>query len=350
MNTEELTKSLFDLRKLKIEHREYMRVLEEAYTEFALAEPATVVMVVGPTNVGKSRVCEVVSDRLVPKNPDAVSRYRHLITVQAANVNAGEFSMKNFTLRALEEVRHPIYGESESMESAMSYVPRTRTTEGNLRLALEKAMKYRQTKWFNIDEAHHILKVRGEDGPANILDSLKCLGNTTGAVIGFFGGYELLLAGLKSAHLNGRMRIINFPPYYASIQDDVDEFDRVIDLIDRVLPRKDGFSLLHHRDVLREGSVGCVGLLKRWADAALVRCIARRNTDGLTIEHFECTRFEEQIALIKEEVKLGRSLLTPITFVADSEQVPSPSNPRKAKREKPFQRNPVRDPVGSLEE
>ena len=251
--------------------------------------------------------------------------------------------MKHFTLRALEGVCHPIYGATENMESIASYSPRTRVTEGNLRLALEKAMTYRQTRWFLVDEAHHLLLVPGEEGPANILDSLKCLGNTTGAVIGLFGGYKLLEAGLQSAHLNGRLRIIHFPPYMP-IELDIAEFDRIIDLIDRVLPRSAGFSLLNHRDAIYHGSVGCAGLLRNWADAALVRCIAQRDTEGLTEAHFRTTRFEGQMAAIRDEIKTGLELLERVKFDADVQE-PCSTAPAKPNLQKPFTRKPKRDLV-----
>jgi hypothetical protein len=347
MSIEQCKKYVDVIRSLVIEHSEYSRVLEEAYTHLALADADTVVMVVGPTRVGKSSIRRVIADRLSPRDSGTTSRFRHTVCVEAANAQGGLFSMKHLTLRALAEVSHPIYGHTEDMPDQLPKSLRISRSETYLRLALEKAMIYRQTRWFLVDEAHHLLRVGRRERAADILDSLKCLGNTTGAAIGLFGGYDLLDAGLASAHLNGRMRIAHFRRYGDS-NEDVHEFDRVIELLDRAAPSAAGFSLLQYRDALRDGSVGCIGMLLVWVKAALALAATEGEFQGLAKRHFVATRFENQLQEIREEIEKGEALLERIKFPKDPpyQAKPDDAKPKKG-AVKPFTRRPARDPVGT---
>lgn len=345
MSIEDCKKYVDAIGDLVIDHREYTRALEEAYAHLALAGSDTVVMVVGPTRVGKSRIRRVVAERLSPQDSGTVSRYRHTICVESANAQGGLFSMKHFTLRALAEVSHPIYGHTEDMPDQLPQSLRLNRSETYLRLALEKAMIYRQTKWLLVDEAHHLLRVSSRSRAADILDSLKCLGNTTGAAIGMFGGYELLDAGLASAHLNGRMRIVHFPRYGRTPRD-THEFDRVVDLLNRLVPLTKGFSLMRYRDALYEGTAGCIGLLIDWVKAALAQAAADAEFKGLSKRHFVQSKYENQLDEVLADIELGEKLLKRINFPKDPKMaIASEASRPKRKGKKPFKRNPKRDPV-----
>ena len=195
------------LRALELPHREYLRVCKEVFSQTALAQPGTVIMVVGPTRVGKSRVREELLDNLVPRKPLAASENIPQICVEATAADSGFFSMKHFTLRSLEEIRHPIFGDLESLVAKGRYIPRMRDTETILRIALERGLRARHTKFFIIEEAHHMVRTKKGKRAGEILDSIKCLANTNELVVVMFGGYELLTAGLASAHINGRLKI-----------------------------------------------------------------------------------------------------------------------------------------------
>jgi hypothetical protein len=171
---------------------------------------------------------------------------------------------------------------------------------------------------------------------------LKCLGNETGVAILLAGGYELLSTCFESAHLNGRLSILEFPRY-RPIESEVREFDRILLTYDQLLPWARGQSLLGMRDLIYEGSLGCCGLLSGWILTALARRQARRD-QALKREHFEVTRFRQQIEPIMAEIALGEGLLTPIKRGARR----STSPPSPARRAPPGCRKPIRDPVGAI--
>ena len=333
------------VRTLDIEHRIYTSVLEDVFAYLSHPNEGRVIMVSGPARVGKSQVRKAVIPRLI-KTPNADSRYEPIVTVEATATIDGHMSMKHFTLRALIEERHPFVKALAHLDPDKGYVPRIKAGESELRLMLESAIETRKTFLVNVEEAHQLTRTRSKERAGEALDTLKNLGNTTGAIIGLWGGVELLEVGLASGHLNGRMRIFKFPAYYPDVKADVIEFCRVLELLDSVLPHRGGFSLLKHSESMQRGSVGCVGLLCEWTDAALAVMDACK-ADGLSKAHFEESRVEQQIVEIEEEVKRGRELFKKVKLLdQDKHSAPRFASRRRPKRTKPFARKPGRDPVG----
>ncbi|PPU22504.1 AAA family ATPase [Xanthomonas arboricola] len=266
------------------------------FTQLSMGAPGSVVLLVGPTRVGKSRLVQDVSVHLVeqPTNDDT----HPIIVVEAATTNGGRFSMKHFTIRALQALRHPIFGE-------LGFVIRQKESETYLRIRLEQAIVHRQTRYLFIDEAHHLLRTSRSGLAAGVLDSLKCLANTTGVILLLAGGYELFTAGLSSPHLNGRMRVIEFARYRDDGLDDLN-FLGIFKGLDEYLPWKKGQSLIVHSKYMKAGSLGCLGLLLAWINAAMCE-MASRGEERLGVEHFTETRFEEQIILITRRSRRVRT-------------------------------------------
>lgn len=333
------------LRALELPHREYVRVCKEVFAQTALAQPGTVIMVVGPTRVGKSRVRAELQDNLDPKGSRVATDIISQICVEATAADSGFFSMKHFTLRSLEELKHPIFGDMENYVERRGYIPRMRDTETTLRIALERGLRARKTKFFIIEEAHHMVRKKGGKRAGEILDSIKCLANTNELVLVMFGGYELLTVGLASAHINGRLKIIHFPRYLP-IEVDLKEFDQSLETISRIMPMSPGASLIDYRNSIYRGSLGCIGLVCEWCESAIALMAARMD-EHLSPEHLSATRFNNQLVEIQKDIKVGETALSTIAVKknprkAVSAQVESPKSNSKTR---PFVRKPNRDPV-----
>lgn len=221
-----------------------------------------------------------------------------------------------------------------------------RESETQLRIKLEKAIRFRKTRFLIVDEAHHMLRTNRVRAAADALDSLKCLANTTGVILVLAGGYELFSAGLASAHLNGRMRVIEFSRYRNEGQDQRD-FLGIMNGLDIHLPWQRGQSLLANAEFIQLGTLGCLGLLLQWINAALCE-MAASGESLLDIVHFEETRFEEQIRAIAQEIQAGEFAMkklrvTKRTAVTDRGV---PATPSKPAQRAPFTRKPRRDKVG----
>lgn len=325
------------LHNIEIRHPHYDRVERQLFTQLSMGAPGSVVLLVGPTRTGKSRLLDRVSKQLVAS--PAQNDDKPIVTIEAATTLNGRFSMKHFTLRALETLEHPLMDEH-------GVVLRRNESETHLRLKMEKAIIGRNTRYLIVDEAHHMLRTTRARIAADALDSLKCLANTTGVILVLAGGYELFMAGLVSAHLNGRMRVIEFPRY-RSEGEDQRQFLGIMKGLDAHLPWRKGQSLLANAEFIQLGTLGCLGLLLQWINAAMCEMTARGER-RLDLAHFQETRFHEQIRTIAQEIEAGESAMKRLKLgrrvIATAQK--GAKQPTKTTRRRPFTRKPKRDKVG----
>jgi len=314
------------------------------FTYASLATPGNVIIFCGPPRAGKSTLGEIVSRELVlslhEDNPDHIP----IILIEAVNAKDGLFSMKHLTLRGLEECRHPIMKDVGSMDPDL-YIPRISFEETYLRIAFEKALKYRKTLYVVIDEASHLTIGRSIERASNVLDSIKCLGNTTKIILILISGYSLLKHLFASAHLTGRARIIEFPRYNNTTHD-IYNFDRVLETITHFVPLKKGKSLLDFREMLLTGSVGTFGLLIEWLETAM-SAMAVDDARYLNKGYLERTRIQKQIDAIKEDIAMGAKCLEKLDLSVEIDFAElRERETMKSRSRKPFQRKPHRDHVG----
>jgi len=333
------------LRAVELPHREYVRVCNEIFAMAALSQPGTIIMVVGPTRVGKTKARKQLFERLVPRETTSLSDVISAICVEAAAADSGFFSMKHFTLRALEEIHHPIFGDLSKDLGKLSYIPRMKHTETALRLALERGLKVRRTRFLLIEEAHHMIRRKGKKRAGEILDSIKSLANTAELVVVMFGGYDLLTVGLSSAHINGRLKIVHFPRYLPT-KEDLPEFDRVLKTLSGILPIRPDESLLNYRNDIYRGSLGCIGLVCEWCEAALA-LMAARGDEFMGPEHFSATRYERQLVEIKKDIEVGEKALVRMSMKKNPTEKKCHVDKSTQKRRKgqPFKRAATRDHV-----
>lgn len=333
MNTFELIQQL---RNLKLDHKHFRIAYKRSYNQAALAPPGQVIAIVGPTRVGKTTLGRRLAAELVKSLPDRLDRSIPLIRIEAATTNQGKLSTKHLNLRCLQELADPVNrGERAGF--------RRNQSETHLRIQLENCIRYRETAYLIIDEAHHLLRTPSHMRAADVLDTLKCLGNSTGLIIILLGGYELLQSCFSSAHLNGRLTVIDFQPYTASA-DSAREMDRIFVTLDELLPFAEGSSLLGNRDYFFSGSLGCLGLLIKWTINALAEMQAL-DEHVLRIKHFEVTRLVEQMRPIREEIELGQRLLSSLRSVPQTPPLdPIPTLNKAKKNRRPGSRKPHRDP------
>lgn len=346
MNVEEIIKLL---KQRVVAHPKFERTYKSLYSEAALEPPGTVIALLGPTRVGKTtlslRLAEALFGPEASKGP-----YRPLIRIEAATTDQGFISTRYLIQQLLQALDHPFLDPH-------AYGVRTKDTEAGLRVRLLQALELRKTTHIIIDEAHHLLRTKSNRSVVAALDMLKCLSNEANCVLILVGGYELLGKIFQSAHLNGRIRVIDFANYGTGAQDVV-TFDRLLITLDQILPWAKGECMFDHRDLMYQGSCGCFGLLIRWVISALSE-MAAEDKHALTKTFFTSTLYDEQIAPIKREIEVGRALLKAIQTGGDSASKQSPEEqsknrgakpkdaPKRARRtkRKPFQRRPHRDPV-----
>ena len=320
-------------------HPRYLEAVRSAAALITFSGGGSVVAMVGPPRVGKSTAGRAAAREVYPhSSPDSIP----FAVVDCSRTDAGYMSMRYLTLDLLAQLGHPFYGDLE-------HSLRLKLTETNARLQLRRAIEYRQTKLLIIDEAHHLLRVKDRSGREAALESLKCLGNETGALVFLIGGYELLRECFCSAHMNGRLSILHFPRYGTGVAD-AGCFDRILASYDVLLPWAKGHSLLEMRDFVYEGSLGSCGLVGNWVLLALARMSSSRS-QRLRMEHFNASRYQQQLAEIALDIEFGESALRPIEEDHRSFSEVASMADARAQRiiRRPGKRLPKRDPVGTAE-
>jgi len=314
-------------------HAHFEQAVRAAVSRITFMPPGSVVAMVGPTREGKSSaIRQAVSQAF----PTAADGHHPAVVIDCGRTDSGFVSTRYLTLQLLTTLEHPFYTE-------LGQRTRFSQTETNARLQLLRTIQHRDTRLIVIDEAHHLLRVKNRGGREAALESLKCLGNETGAIIFLVGGYELLSSCFCSAHLNGRLSLIEFPRYGGD-EEQMREFCRILASYDELLPWAKGHSLLSMRELIYAGSLGSCGLVSSWALIAVAEMWVA-GAPKLKKEHFEKARYQLQMEEIAQDIAYGESVLHPLALPKPVRSEPQPSIRGRMPR-KPGRRNPKRDPVG----
>lgn len=256
----------------RIAHGSYVRAVGDAFNALAVAQGGELVVVVGPSRVGKSRAIAEAVNAAVGRQPENESG-RPYVLIEAENASTqGTFSTKSFMRAACEAVKHPIYGSASENDPWRERLDAriNRTPEGMLRDAFEHALRILKTRFVIIDEAHHVGYVARTNSKAiAVLDSWKCLAAKTSVVLCLVGSYQLLDLISQAPHLLGRQRPIDFPRYRIDNPDDLIAYERLLAAWGRSVRFSEGQSLRTWNRYLFEHTFGCAGHLSMWLRAAL---------------------------------------------------------------------------------
>lgn len=348
MNMHWAIKSISDIKELHLSHRNWNSALSHAHSMLIASAPGEVVCITGPSRAGKSRLIDSLGKLLICGNDFENRGLMPVVKILATNCSVGgTFSSKAFTLRALDAVKHPFYSEStfDSADWGADFLKQLgRTPETVLRPALEKSFIHRKTMYVFIDEAQHVLYARGGKKDAEaILNSWKCLAQSTGAVLVLVGAYPLLDAISLCPHLIGRRHQIHIPRYRAT-DEDLKVFLELLNSYSELVTLEPGIkSLTEFSDLLYEGSFGCIGLLGAWIREALAFVLAR-DDQFLTEGHFLMAhKIEKDRQMVAAEIKNGEDLLFANEDIKFQDIVDTPKT--KKRKKKPFVRNPRRHKI-----
>lgn len=337
--------------EIKVKHRQWVSAFKDAFAVLSMASPGDVVCIVGPSRAGKTRLVSELKASLENGNNYDETGLLPVVSVEAVNAGPnGTFSTKAFIQRMLEAVRHPMLSMDRQGEFSVGAAQKIdRSTEATLRLALERAFKHRGCRYLFIDEAQHARYAsKNSQAPHAVMDSWKCLAQTSGLVLVLVGAYPILEVLRNSPHMLGRKTQIHLPRYGNSTEDIV-EFARIISAFERAMrPYVDANFLVSQTPFLHERTCGCIGLLKACLKHALtIAQVNQRTVDMALLE--AATMSDSDMLEISREITDGERMLFSSPS-AKSTLVSSPAPPPKSKTKKkgegPFRRNPIRHTPG----
>lgn len=328
-----------------------------------------IIILTGATGVGKTTLLHAAKNYIdrsyqsqVANIPDMVPS----IYMESMPPSSTNFSWKDFFMGLMTTLNEPLVGKKMVSSMQLSLFsggrlphPLERSTTDALRRACTSLMRHRNVKLAFLDEAHHMLLVSNRSRLNNQFELIKTFSAESNTTIVMAGTHKLLDILEQSGQLARRAQVIEFARYDMRNKGHVEEFRRVLAHFEGALKKHVPADLLSSSGFFYEKSAGCVGILKD----CLTRCLEHSLLAGgkLIDEEFAKSFVMRNTALqtIAEEAFYGESrfedissaqlqdLLAKGILLAKNEPGNLIAQPKFSKR-RAAQRNPVRDPVGSM--
>lgn len=371
---------LLYFRKYTMAHPRLTAARESLLSAIHEMESNSLVLVLGPTGVGKTtlraKAEQMLTAEMIPELATDSCRLP-VVSVECIAPDSGIFNWRDHFRRLLHQMDEPLVDyklRSEvpvhSGERVTRFMPSTRAVGPEYQHAVEKALRFRRPAAVLLDEAQHLARMGSGRRLSDQLDVIKSIANRTGTVHVLFGTYELLAFRNLSAQLSRRSVDIHFPRYRADDANDRTAFLGVLRSFEQQLPLSEPTDLVQEWEFLYERSIGCVGILKDWLTRTLAGAL-KRNATCLTLKDLrahalsvsQCEKMlsealegETRLVESKEHcnrlrTRLGLSVQEASPKDASMgmvERARIENTPPQKRRRKPGQRRPVRDPIGFL--
>ena len=319
----------------------------------SVRRPGTMVLVIGPSRVGKTTLIRMLEEQLLTKGKALMASDPSFIpfaSILAAGPGTNRFDWAEYYRAVLRALHDPFVDGKAA-----------RIATRELREAMETALLERKPLAIIVDEAHHLAEAAKGSRLQSQLNHLKHFENATGVGHVLVGTYEMRPFRKVNAQLACRSVDVHFPRYDAAIDADAQVFQSVVWALQRQLPVEKEPALIDHWEFLYARSIGCIGWLKMHLNRALNLAL-REQAKTVTLAHLRKTAPAEirvELALrnaLESEAELAESdgaderLLTLLGLrgsraVQAKAKTEEPS-PKPKKPDRPGKRSPGRDTTG----
>ncbi|MGY1423724.1 AAA family ATPase [Bacillus cereus] len=298
---------------VKVEHPIMESIVEDLVERIKNPAGSNLILVVGPTGVGKTTVQELVVRKIYQwaLNREDMDNRIPITGVELPSPELGRFNWKDYYKRVLEALNEPLidfkvdYDTLKNGDKTTKISPYDKRTSPELRRSLEKAFYYRKPLAFLVDEAQHFSNIANGKALHLQLDVIKSLANISGVLHILVGHYDLADFINLSGQLSRRVTDIHFARYNANNMDELKHFINVIANLQKQLPLEKEPDLINHYDFIYERTLGCIGILKDW----LSRCLVGSLNNGETTINFQSLKKYalpiSKIEVMMEEIEKG---------------------------------------------
>lgn len=301
----------------RLRHPRIASAIEECQLMLTADSGADLILVCGPTGVGKSTLGHFLVEEELKQQAAAMAEdpgFIPAIRVEAPASGEKEFSWRLFYQRIL----HALEGELDAPRTAYGVDPKSGRVirpRGNntnrlsgLRTAVERSLRSRGTRFIVVDEAAHMFNQCPPTRLARQLDTLKSLSNEYGVQWVLLGSYDMFDLMSLSGQLARRAHVIHFGRYRMDHETDVRWFNRCLTQLVKGMPGLQNCDVARYAEAFHQTTLGCIGTLS----TVLMR-LQRLVTSKGWSEDVLCTALltEAQVTQITREVLEGEERIAP---------------------------------------
>ena len=379
-DTSTLTERIEKFRSFTMAHPRLLNARDELLNAIEASSPGSLILVLGPTGVGKTTLRHKVEESLTAKLMSSMEEdpgRLPVLSIEAVAPDNGNFHWRDHFHRMLAQMREPLIdhklnacrsGAERAANGRYTGCPRGDATGYQLQQSFENAIRHRRPAAVIIDEAQHLARMACGRKLSDQLDVIKSIASRTQTVQVLIGTYELLAFRNLSGQLSRRSVDLHFLRYRAEEQTDVEIFQSIVFTFQAQLPIGSQLDLCGVRDFLYERSLGCIrteGLADACGDYS---CPERGQKTSRSVfsknRRFRRRSAEKILAEARDgELRLAdngaaESQLRRLLNLDSAEMTPVRETPRQPVKEvsgrngrrKPGMRDPKRDPIGQRQE
>lgn len=310
-------------RRKLVKHASIDLALTQLLTAVKQPRPESVLVLTGPSGVGKSTIIHAVEKHLRNIHEQRMADdpgFLPYISLRAPTPLDGHFNWKDMFTRALSNAGEVLIDRKIVSHFEMDLDGRVVDSmkglvREELRRSLESLVRHRAVPIIILDEASALLRLKRGAVPQLQFEVLKSLAVELRIPIVLVGAYDLLGILDGDGQLLRRSQVIHCQRYQSPADlggvdpDFVDALHALLHAVD--IPQEPG--LAESIDIFYMKSIGCVGVLKDWLDRALVSALADKGGPRLTRKILNETALpNSQIRKLLQEAMAGEFRLLQI--------------------------------------
>lgn len=263
--------------KSLIRTHDFFNEAEEAIIDSVLSPIRNrIVLVIGPTGVGKSALSRRILQRIINMYRSQMVTDPGMIPISKVNLpqpGGGFFDWKeihSLSLKSLQDILIDRKSDPARLYSSIRS-PQSRSTLSALKEAHIHALINRKVVAFIFDEANHLTLTANSKQLLLNLECIKSLVDSSDVPHILFGTYDLLKLRNLNGQLIRRCKDIHFPRYHSTVKREREAFERFLLTLLRQVPLKKVVDPIANgtTDYFFERTIGLLGMLRDWILLAL---------------------------------------------------------------------------------